>query len=96
MEEKIEENFFKSVYDIIEYWARVEKDNLTGEKFTDKDKIEGAFHSFFTMISGYSSVNDFNCYTIYNEDGEELPNIDGGCMYAHFRKFREQEKGNGD
>lgn len=93
MAEKIEEKFFKGVYDIIEYWARTEKDNLTGEKFTDKDKIEGAFHSFFTMISGCSSVNDFNYYTIYNEDSEELPNIDGYYMYACFRKFREQEKG---
>ena len=92
MEEKIEEKFFKSVYDIIEYWAKQEKDNLTGEKFTDKDKIEGAFHSFFTMISGCYSVNDFNYYTIYNGDGEELPNIDGSYMYAYFRKFREQEK----
>lgn len=92
MEEKIEEKFFKGVYDIIEYWAKQEKDNLTGEKFTNKDKIEGAFHSFFTMISGCSSVNDFNYYTIYNGDGEELPNIDGSYMYAYFRKFREQEK----
>ena len=45
------------------------------------------------MISGCSSVNDFNYYTIYNEDSEELPNIDGYYMYACFRKFREQEKG---
>lgn len=39
MAKRIEEKFFKCVYDIIEYWAKQEKDNLTGEKFTDKDKI---------------------------------------------------------
>ena len=74
---------------ILNNGCKFEKDNITGEKLTDKDKIEGAFHSFFTMISGYSSVNDFNYYTIYNEDGEELPNIDGYYMYVCFRKFRE-------
>ena len=87
---RIEEKFFKGVYDIIEYWSKQEKDNLTGEKFTDKDKIEGAFHSFFTMIDGCSSVNDFNYYTIHNKYGKELPNINGYYMYTCFRKFRKQ------
>lgn len=90
MNKRIEEKFFKGVYDIIEYWANQEKDNLTGERFTDKDKIEGAFHSFFTMIDGCSGVNDFNHYTIRNRYGKELPNIDGYNMYVYFRKFREE------
>ena len=90
MTKRIEEKFFKGVYDIIEYWAKQEKDNLTGEKFTDKDKIEGAFHSFFTMIEGCSSINDFNYYTIHNKYGKELPNINGYYMYVCFRKFRGQ------
>lgn len=90
MSKRIEEKFFKGVYDIIEYWANLEKDNFTKEKYTDKDKIEGAFHSFFTMIEGCSSINNFNYYTIQNKYGKELPNINGYSMYVYFRKFKEQ------
>lgn len=89
MAKRIEEKFFKGVYDIIEYWANAECD-FTGEKYTDKDKIYGAFHSFFTMIEGCSGVNDFHYYTIHNERGKELPNINGYNMYVCFKKFKEK------
>ena len=85
------EKFFRALYEIINYWEKKESD-FTGTKLTLRDKLEGAFHSFCTLIDGSSALNDFGSYIIYDENFEAIEDIDGYTMFSYFKKFREEYK----
>lgn len=89
------ERFFRNLYEIINYWER-EKEDFTGTKLTLRDKLEGAFHSFCTLIDGSSALNDFKPYIICDENFKAIEDIDGFTMFSYFKKFREEDKRRGN